>query len=108
MSDYIVDENNAIEYKMDKKENGWVLSVKFPSKTSVSDHCTVLDWIRDYQRNVKHQHPHWLTSFRETERGYLLFIQPAEDVHELVRAVDLISESDRVRDYWSKSLEYAG
>jgi hypothetical protein len=108
MSDYVVQEANAIRYEMKKKENGWVLCVKFPPRTSANDQSVVLEWIRNYQNDVKRQHPHWLTSFREIDRGYMLLIQRAEDVHELVRAADLMSEADRVRDYWSKSLEYAG
>jgi hypothetical protein len=84
------------------------LCVRIPSKTSANDQMTVLEWIRDYQKNVKRMHPHWLTAFRVTDRGYALVIQKAEDVHELVNAVDLMSEGNRVRDYWCKSVEYAG
>jgi len=108
MSDYVVSEDKAIQYEMIKKEDGWIVCVKVPSKTSLSDQVVVVDWLRDYQKKVKRLHPHWLTTFRETEHGYLLFIQKADDVHESVRAVDLMSEGNRVRDYWSKSLEYAG
>jgi hypothetical protein len=108
MSDYIVHEGNTIQYDLKPQENGWILSVGIPSKTSLNDQATVLEWLRRYQKDVKRQHPHWLTSFRETDRGYALVIQKAENVHELVNAIDLMSEGNRVRDYWSKRLEYAG
>ena len=108
MSDYAVSENKAIQYELVKKEDGWIVCVRIPPQISLSDQEVVVDWLRDYQLKVKRLHPHWLTTFRETEKGYLLFIQKADDVHELVRAVDLMSEGNRVRDYWSKSLEYAG
>jgi hypothetical protein len=107
MSAYSVSDSSAIQYEMKTEDNGWILSVRVPSKTSVKDQITVIDWLREYQNDLKRLHPHWLTAFRETERGYMLVIQKAENVHELLNAVDLMSEGDRVRDYWSKSLEYA-
>ena len=107
MNDYIVHEGKAIQYEMKPQEDGWILYVRIPPKTSVSDQIIVLDWLREYQNDVKRKHPHWLTSLRETELGYALVMQKAQNVHELVNVVDLMSEGNRVRDYWNTSLEYA-
>jgi hypothetical protein len=108
MSNYILPENDAIQYEMKKTENGWILCVKLPPATSASDQVLVLDWIQSYRRTVKENHPHWLTAFRETDSGYKLLIERADNVHEMLSAVGLMRSGDRVRDYWSKSLEYAG
>ncbi len=108
MSNYVVPENDAIQYEMNNTENGWVLSVKVPRMTSVSDQALVLNWIRSYQRDVRKRNPHWLTAFRETESGYKLVIERADDVHEMLNAVGLTRSGDRVRDYLNMSFEYAG
>ena len=47
MSAYSVSDNSAIQYEMKTEENGWILSVKVPSKTSIKDQVTVVDWLRD-------------------------------------------------------------
>ena len=106
-SEIVKESKKTIRCDMRKEPCGWTLTVDMPTRVSSEDQTAMLEWVRDYQKGVKAQHPHWLTSFRVTKEGYALHILKAENVQDMLAAVDLAVEGEKIRDCWSNTIEYA-
>ena len=101
-------DKRAIRYELKNFPNGWRLSVDLPSRVPNGDHQAVLQWLEDYQKEVRLKNPNWLTAIKAQDNGYTLHILRADNSRELLNAVNLMADGDKIRSYWSGALEYAG
>jgi hypothetical protein len=49
---------------MARIENGWRLSAYVPPGAPSKDRLAVVQWLGDYQQQVKRVQPHWLVRFK--------------------------------------------
>lgn len=101
-----IESNKAIRYELNDDQDGWRLSVALPRRVSGSDRITVLNWLQEYQGRVKSERPHWMTALRVNECGYTLYIRKAERPGDVLRACNLISQGDVIRDCWSGAVNH--
>ena len=63
----IIGKPRMIAYNMARTDNGWRLTAYVPPTVPARDRLSVVQWLGDYQQQVKRAQPEWLVRFRSED-----------------------------------------
>lgn len=84
LNPYLLKRKKDIIYSVYQTSDGWNLHVSLPPKTPTSDRLTILEWVRDYRRQIRQSHPLWSVVFHPSAQDYWLEIRKTNNDRELI------------------------
>jgi|SRR6267143_659298 len=63
----LVRKPKIIAYNVARTTSGWRLTAYVPPSTPARDRLTVVQWLGDYQQQVKRAQPDWLVRFKSED-----------------------------------------